>query len=230
MGSIATCTGSALTSWCPSDNGFLDGHDSDFSLISTFEPTLASRTITFTMSEGPRRSKRLRLSQADVANGKCIPDDDSSSSSSGDDGEHEKEFQQMELDPEDGASEDELHKEEKADDESYEEERDGEEDEDEDDVEEKEEEEEEEDDDDDDKHLSYPKDCRVAVSWKQVSNDKRKLQRTVAAQGFYCNRDVSQLTNMVSTSPKLKAILEKKLPDWNPSFPLLVSLLRKNQK
>jgi hypothetical protein len=51
---------------------------------------------------------------------------------------------------------------------------------------------------------------------------RRRLQRNMAAVGLYANRDVTNLTNIVATSPRLTAILEKKLPKWKPSLPLLV--------
>jgi hypothetical protein len=54
----------------------------------------------------------------------------------------------------------------------------------------------------------------------------RKLQRNMAAQGSYENRDVTQLTCIVATSPRLKAILDENLSKWKPSLPLLVRSTR----
>jgi hypothetical protein len=54
----------------------------------------------------------------------------------------------------------------------------------------------------------------------------RKLQRNMAAQGSCENRDVTQLTCMVATSPRLKAILDENLSKWKPSLPLLVRSTR----
>jgi hypothetical protein len=51
---------------------------------------------------------------------------------------------------------------------------------------------------------------------------RRNLHRNMAAVGFYANRDVTNLTNIVATSPRLTAILVENLPKWNPSVPLLV--------
>jgi hypothetical protein len=44
----------------------------------------------------------------------------------------------------------------------------------------------------------------------------------MAAQGLYENRDITELTSIVATSPRLKAILETHLSEWKPSLPLLV--------
>ena len=57
------------------------------------------------------------------------------------------------------------------------------------------------------------------------SSKKRKLMRTMALQGVYANRDVTELTNLVATSPRLKAVIVKNLPKWKPSLPLLVRYL-----
>ena len=53
--------------------------------------------------------------------------------------------------------------------------------------------------------------------------DDRKLKRIMKAQGLYGGEDVTQLTNLVATSPRMKALLEKNIKKWKPSFPLLVS-------
>jgi len=57
----------------------------------------------------------------------------------------------------------------------------------------------------------------------KVAKEKHTLERNMAAQGIYANRDITRLTTMVSTSPRLKAVLDKNLKNWEPRFPLLVS-------
>ena len=51
---------------------------------------------------------------------------------------------------------------------------------------------------------------------------RRNLERNMAAQGLYGNRDITELTSIVATSPRLKLILDNKLSKWQPSLPLLV--------
>jgi hypothetical protein len=56
----------------------------------------------------------------------------------------------------------------------------------------------------------------------EPNHHRRRIQRNMAAQGLYENRDVTELTSIVATSPRLKAILDENLPKWQPSLPLLV--------
>ena len=71
--------------------------------------------------------------------------------------------------------------------------------------------------------FSFPKDWNGNESKEgKTVNQKHNLQRSMAAQGLFCNRDVSALTTMISTSPRLKKILDDRLAKWKPSLPLLV--------
>lgn len=71
--------------------------------------------------------------------------------------------------------------------------------------------------------FSFPKDRNGNESKEgKIVNQKHNLQRAMAAQGLFCNRDVSALTTMISTSPRLKKILDDRLAKWKPSLPLLV--------
>ena len=76
------------------------------------------------------------------------------------------------------------------------------------------------------RELSLPLDRNKRVKGKAVEpyHCHRKLRRNMAAQGLYENRDVTELTTIVATSPRLKAVLEENLPQWKPSLPLLVRL------
>lgn len=65
-------------------------------------------------------------------------------------------------------------------------------------------------------------DKNETIENKSVRN-KNSLQRNMAAQGIFANRDITDLTTIVSTSPRLKAVLDKNLKNWEPRFPLLVS-------
>jgi hypothetical protein len=74
------------------------------------------------------------------------------------------------------------------------------------------------------KELDLPANRNRKVKGKAIEPNhcRRKLQRNMAAQGPYENRDITALKNIVSTSPRLKKILDESLPKWKPSFPLLV--------
>jgi hypothetical protein len=74
------------------------------------------------------------------------------------------------------------------------------------------------------KELDLPANRNRKEKGKAVepNHHRRKTQRNVAAQGPCENRDVTQLTSIVATSPRLKAILDENLPRWQPSLPPLV--------
>ncbi len=78
------------------------------------------------------------------------------------------------------------------------------------------------------KELELPANRNRKEKGKAVepNHHRRKLQRNMAAQGLYENRDVTQLTSIVATSPRLKAILDENLSKWKPSLPLLVRSTR----
>jgi len=78
------------------------------------------------------------------------------------------------------------------------------------------------------KELDLPANRNRKEKGKAVepNHHRRKIQRNMAAQGLYENRDVTQLTSIVATSPRLKAILDENLPKWQPSLPLLVRSTR----
>jgi TATA-binding protein-associated factor Taf7 len=74
------------------------------------------------------------------------------------------------------------------------------------------------------RELDLPADRNRIVKGKAVEpyHSRRKIERNMAAQGLYENRDITELTSIVATSPRLKAILETHLSKWKPSLPLLV--------
>jgi hypothetical protein len=78
------------------------------------------------------------------------------------------------------------------------------------------------------KELDLPANRNRKEKGKAVepNHHRRKIQRNMAAQGLYENRDVTKLTSIVATSPRLKAILDENLPKWQPSLPLLVRSTR----
>lgn len=78
------------------------------------------------------------------------------------------------------------------------------------------------------KELDLPANRNRKVKGRAVEPNhyRRNIQRNMAAQGLYENRDVTQLTCIVATSPRLKAILDENLPRWRPSLILLVRSTR----
>jgi hypothetical protein len=60
----------------------------------------------------------------------------------------------------------------------------------------------------------------------EPNHHRRNTHRNMAAQGLCENRDVTELTNTVATSPQLKAISDENLPKWRPSLPLLARSIR----
>jgi hypothetical protein len=78
--------------------------------------------------------------------------------------------------------------------------------------------------DEDEIELDLPADRNKKVRGK--AKQRHNIQRNMAAQGLYGNRDVTDLTSIVATSPRLKAVLDKFLPKWKPSLPLLVRFYR----
>jgi hypothetical protein len=78
------------------------------------------------------------------------------------------------------------------------------------------------------KELELPPNRNRKENGKAIepNHHRRNLPRNMAAQGLCENRDVTQLTSTVATSPRLKAILDANLSKWKPSLMLLVRSTR----
>jgi hypothetical protein len=64
------------------------------------------------------------------------------------------------------------------------------------------------------------------VAFDPFFKTRGPILRQMTANGLYNNRDITTLTSMAVSSPRIKEILETKVAQWKPGFPLLTMVLQ----